>query len=134
MALTVEARNRMLDVMKTYFNSLVIIYEDKIGVSGETLPGQTLTSSASKSVSANLPLVWGTSTSGKVKTTNSIANSNELNYSILKNKTPNRMVVAKTSVDLVQAVIDLPQPLPTYTGGDGALYIRELEIELKVAS
>jgi hypothetical protein len=132
MGLTNNTKSGMLTYAKAQLNNAYIYQET--GAGGVASVGQTLGLNAgAKIIDGAKPLSWGGSTPTQVATTNS-AISNPINYSIPQNKAPNRVLIsdnnATAGLRVINAIFELPTPLPSYTDGDGAYYVRDITITL----
>lgn len=118
--------NNMLTTIASYFDRAYLV-EDPTNAIAVGAPATTINTYRIDTLRA---LTWGTASGGSISTTNS-AIATPLNYSVPQNDAPNKLVLTNNDgTELYQGIIALPAPLPTYTAGDGAYYVRGITLTL----
>lgn len=140
MGMTNSGNELLLDEMTAFFDRLYLVTDPSNLIAsvsnwGVMTIGQ-LNESIEKIDSAKT-VTWGeaigTSPGAGVSTTNS-ATSNPMNFSVPKDKAVKRLLLtddnATENSRVVYGIIDLATPLPDYTAGDGAYFVRKISLTL----
>lgn len=130
MPLTAEVKDTMLDIMTPFFVTMYLVQDLGNNIELGNLVGATVVQN--NILDGGKTVTWGAAALSEVATTNS-ATSNPLNFSIPINKTVGRILLTNAGTEalrVVGGIIEIPAPKPLYSTGDGAYYVRGLDITL----
>ncbi len=119
--LTDIAKNKILLYISSNLVSSVITDNNSFTV------GANVLTIASVSSQTDIGLVWAKISNTQYKTSNVADNSNAINFSIKKAKSPKRIALV-SSGGIIQGYVDLPTPVPSYTNG-GSYYVYYFEVK-----
>ena len=122
MALTTTVGNAILDSIVSSYDTLYLLKTSgaTIDVAVSTYGGIVVDNAKT--------LSWASASGGTSVSTSNSATSNPLNYSVPANSALTQLILVDSG-NVVRGIISLVTP-PTYTGGDGPYFVRDIELTL----
>jgi len=122
----------LTDVAKNKMITSISEAIDRVFISAsEAITTSTLISTiTNQGYPTNIPVVWGTATAGVIKTTNKTENDNPMNFAMIKNATPKKIVFYLNGSNYPAIIEDLPVSVPTNYAYQGPLFIDEYSLTI----